>query len=165
MTNEGLEDLINYINTNREKIFEFITVDISKKEIVFYVKSFVLNCKIDNTNNFNNFYFIKNENIFIGLVQDGGSDLHWYLKKEYRGHGFMFNSLKEYIIPHIFTTREEIHITMNEFDTPDTYEKSKKLAEKIGFLMTEESGEFKSKLLKNNSSWPWRESKYILKKS
>jgi hypothetical protein len=142
MTNEGLNELIDCINYNLEKIVEIEKRDISKNETVFYVKKLVLNYNLDNSKKIEDLYFIKNTNkLFIGIVQDLGSNLHWYLKEEYRGNGSMFKPLKFYILPHIFSldeTKEELRITMDEGYTPETYEKSKALAEKLGFIMTEE---------------------------
>jgi len=160
MTNEGLNELIDCINFNLEKIVEIKKEDISKNGTVFYVKKIILNCDIDESRKFENLYFIKNiDKLFIGVVQNlykSNDELHWYLKEEYRGDGAMFKPLESCILPHIFyldEDKKELGITMDERSTPGTYEKSKALAKKLGFIMTEEK-DFPDYILKSIEKEP-----------
>lgn len=146
MTNEGLNKLIDWINCQQEKIIKLEIENISKDKTVSYVKKILLKSEIDKSKKASHFYLIKNINdLSIGIIQNGFSDLHWFLKKEYRGNGLMFNALKYHILPHIFNLypdKKEQKITMDERYTPDTYEKSKKLALALGFIMTEETNDY-----------------------
>jgi hypothetical protein len=63
----------------------------------------------------NKCYLIKDGNKnYVGIVLDMSHDLHWYIKKEYRGKGYLSKTLKEIILPHLLDIREEQQITISK---------------------------------------------------
>lgn len=63
----------------------------------------------------NKCYLIKDdEKNYVGIVLDMNHDLHWYIKKEHRGKGYLSKSLKEIILPHLLDIREEQEITISK---------------------------------------------------
>jgi hypothetical protein len=60
-------------------------------------------------------YFIKNaKNKYVGIVEDGGNDLHWYILPYNRGNGHLTKALREVILPHLLRDRDTQRITINE---------------------------------------------------
>jgi hypothetical protein len=83
------------------------------------------------------FYCIKNkENKYVGLVLDMDSDLHWFIKKEHRGNGYLTNALKNSILPYIFQNkRDEQRITINRNEIgANNFNSSQKVALSVGFV-------------------------------
>ena len=63
---------------------------------------------------------IKNkENQYVGIVLVMCNDLHWHLKKEHRGKGYLSVALNEIILPHLLTEREEQYITISRNNIGD----------------------------------------------
>lgn len=75
------------------------------------------------------FYFIHNsERRCIGAVYDmGASNLHVFVKPEYRRQGVMTTALQEVILPHLF--RDGLSEQRVTFNSPE----SRGLLEKVGF--------------------------------
>lgn len=154
MTNKDLNKFINILN--RKKVYDKkvkiqIKETINKENVfwgtIFYEKKSPF-CK-------DNYYFIKNKNKFVGIIQDRGNDLHWYLKKEYRGQGIMTTALKNYILPHILKNKKEQIITTDSREEQCLFEKSNNLALKIGFKKISEEIKYPDK--------PWSSKIYTYK--
>lgn len=83
-----------------------------------------------------NFFFIKNNDEYIGAVLLMCNDLHWYITPRYRGKGYLTNALKKIILPYIFDElgREEQKITITESEIgKENYKCSSNVALNIGF--------------------------------
>ena len=81
------------------------------------------------------FYFIKNaKNKYVGIVQDGGNDLHWYILPHHRGNGYLTNALRETILPHLLIDKVSQCITINEGHiSKKMADASEKVALSVGF--------------------------------
>ncbi|OEK06710.1 GNAT family N-acetyltransferase [Roseivirga misakiensis] len=87
------------------------------------------------------FFFIKNEkDIYVGAILDMGTDLHWYMLKEYRKKGYLTNALRVTILPYLFLEREEQRISISEGIGPVNHQNSKSVATKLGFRPMYETG-------------------------
>ncbi|XLS29203.1 hypothetical protein ACJD0Z_18650 [Flavobacteriaceae bacterium M23B6Z8] len=86
------------------------------------------------------FFFIKNENEkFVGAVLDMERNLHWYILEEERKKGYLTKSLKETILPYLFYIREKQRITIESSSGELNYMNSRKVAESVGFVPTNET--------------------------
>jgi len=109
MTDKSLNKLINTLNKGQRKEHIFIRKLDDKVDLV---KVFNNNPKLNDRINYydiipDTFYCIRENNQYIGIVYDMSNDLHWYIKKEHRGNGFLSKALKEIILPFIFRNRDE----------------------------------------------------------
>jgi len=88
-----------------------------------------------------NYYFIKDQKgYYVGIVHDMQTDLHWFVLSKYRGKGFLTNSLKEVILPHLFQDREEQLITIDEYHTGKKhFLASEKVALSLGFVKCDDT--------------------------
>jgi hypothetical protein len=138
MTTDGLDKFINIINGEISDKTVKIQIKQTLNKNVFFGVIFL---DVESKSAFNDcpYYFVKNDAKFIGIVQNGGSDLHWYIKIKYRGQGHMTKALKKYILPHILKNKEEQLITINEGAESCLFEKSEKLALRLGFKKINES--------------------------
>lgn len=83
-------------------------------------------------------YFIKNSSgVYVGAVNDGGSDLHWYVNPKNRKKGHLTKALKNTILPHIFKEKKSQLITISKGIL--YYENSLSVALAIGFTKTDEN--------------------------
>ncbi len=82
-------------------------------------------------------YLIKDaKKNYIGIVLDMSHDLHWYVKKEHRGKGYLTKSLKEIILPHLLDIREEQQITISKDEIGvQIFKASEKVALSNGFKL------------------------------
>ena len=82
-----------------------------------------------------NFYFIKNEEgIYVANIVDMRTDLHWYVEEKFRGHGYLTKTLKEVILYHLFQSRNEQRITINQDAIGDeNFKASENVALSVGF--------------------------------
>jgi len=154
MTDEYLNNLINTLNIKQRKEHIFIqrldrNVDLAK----------VFTDRLHITDNLNThdliadiFYCIKSDNQYIGIVYDMNKDLHWFVKKEYRGNGYLTKALKSCIFPHIFQNgREEQRITINKNEIGKTnFESSQKVAINLGFILEHNNKEKYEYILKSD---------------
>lgn len=102
MTNQALEKLIDDLNDGDAQGLIFIN---HLQENVYLGRVWT-DLPKGSSNNipYYTVYFIKNDEKFIGAVLDMGSqDLHCFLKTEYRGKGIICNTLKDIILPHLFS--------------------------------------------------------------
>lgn len=87
----------------------------------------------------NSFYFIKNaDGYYVAAVSDMSYDLHWFVLPKYRGKGYLTNSLKSVILPHLFQdNRSEQRITIDKSTIGEkNYSASLKVAKALGFIQT-----------------------------
>ena len=87
----------------------------------------------------NSFYFIKNtDGYYVAAVSDMDYDLHWFVLPKYRGKGYLTNSLKSVILPHLFQdNRSEQRITVDKNAIgKKNYSASIKVAKALGFIQT-----------------------------
>jgi hypothetical protein len=131
MTNEQLDKLINLLNDGG--ISNSTRIDILKPLSKGCIYTSVCDLKTKALNNTCPYYFIKNSDKYVGVVQNGGSDLHWYLKKAHRGKGLMTSALKNFILPHILSTKFEQLITIDGGEPQCDFIKSEKIALRVGF--------------------------------
>lgn len=115
MTEKQLEELVNELNSN-QKSPKFILMQIA--DDIFFGKVWQ-NLPWKNQIEFrgDKYYFINRPDFgFIGAVEAFVSDMHAYLKPEFRGLGIMCNALKETILPHAFwyNKTEEQRITIDK---------------------------------------------------
>lgn len=82
------------------------------------------------------FYFIKNhDGFYTAAVLDMENDLHWVVLPRFRGQGILTYALKETIMFHLFQTREEQKITINEDEIGrKNFKASVNVALKVGFV-------------------------------
>lgn len=82
-------------------------------------------------------YLIKDDGKnYVGIVLDMSQDLHWYVKKEYRGKGYLTKSLNEIILPHLLDIREEQQITISKNEIGvQIFGASEKVAISCGFKL------------------------------
>jgi len=103
MTNEDIESLIDSLNRNEfsDHIFRSRISD-----QVDYAKVWTEEPKGNMTNEGSySFYFIKNsEGTYVAAVADMCSDLHVFVKDEYRKKGHLCSAMNEVILPHISLT-------------------------------------------------------------
>lgn len=90
-------------------------------------------------------YFIKDEKgMYVAIVLDMSSNLHWFVLPKYRGKGHLTKALKETILPHLFQSEREVQrITIDENAIgEENFVASRKIAESLKFtLMKTENGE------------------------
>lgn len=143
MTNEQLDNYIDQLNSgdyNPETIFlSKISNDVlyariwtKEPEVTDQITGFP--CSYE-------FFFIKDENDkFIGTVLDMASDLHWYIKKEFRKQGYLSRALRQTILPFLFRSRTEQRVTIPVNDIgKEEYEKSRSVALSLGFKAVDEN--------------------------
>ncbi len=57
------------------------------------------------------YFLIKKDGKYVGIVYDGFSDLHIYIKQQYRGQTVLIKELNEVIIPYLLINRDEQNMT------------------------------------------------------
>lgn len=141
MSEKELNKILSSLNRNITKTKELMflrplseTVDYTK----FWDKSPKTQLKKHSCDIPYKCYLIKDtEKNYVGIVLDMSHDLHWYIKKEHRGNGYLTKSLKEIILPHLLDIREEQQITISK-DTIGLkmFSASEKVALSNGFKLT-----------------------------
>lgn len=136
MTEKQLEELVNELNSNQESP-KFILMQIA--EDIFFGKVW-FNLPWKNQTEFkgDKYYFINRPDFgFIGVVEAFDSDMHAYLKPEFRGLGIMCNALKDTILPHSFwyNKAEEQRITIDKALQGSYFEKVEQSALLAGFKL------------------------------
>ena len=83
------------------------------------------------------FYFFKDESDrYVGavLIMDTLDDLHAFVKKEYRRHGYLTSAMQKVILPHLLKNKEKQRITIDiDWLGEKNFRASKKSALKNGF--------------------------------
>lgn len=142
MTNRYLKSLIDKLNNNKAKGLIQIrplttTVDFAK----------VWTKKPKPTDNISfpdgpyKFYFIKNlDGLFVAIVLDMASDLHWFVDIKYRHQGHLTKAMKETILFHLFQDREEQKITIDENQIREKdFKASQNVALALGFVKADKN--------------------------
>jgi hypothetical protein len=137
MDNNQLEGLISYFS---DESFENGKFKIKQNSVISpNIRKVIANVFIDKTEapsdqiyNFEIFYLISFANKSAGIVyiMRNGSEIHWYLKPEFRSKKILFHELPT-IISDLFLEFKSLQLTIdskNEF-----YSTSRKLAEAYGF--------------------------------
>lgn len=136
MTEQGLHELLENLNSNNNTDL-IHSMPLTKN--VFFAKVWLeepsLSSRPSNKNGPDHFYFIKDEiNTFIAVVFDMVYDLHWYVIPEKRKRGYLIRNMRETILPHIFSTRKEQHITIDKDKIGlNNFVNSEKVALLLGF--------------------------------
>lgn len=130
MSNNELKYWINLLNANKFQDSIFIK---QIGENVFFGHAW--DKRPDGSQSIDNkhdVYFIRKEEMFVGCVYYGGSDIHIYTLPKYRRQGLMKRTLTRTILPHIFSFfNKEKQRATSEF--PNAI----KLLQQIGFVFTE----------------------------
>lgn len=153
MTDKSLNNLINVLNKGQRKEHVFIR---QLSDSVDLIKVFMDNPKMTDKKRFQDlipdtFYCIKNDKQYVGIVYDMSSDLHWYMKKEYRGNGYLTKALKEIILPFILRDKDEQRITISRYEIGDeNFKASEKVAISSGFKLQDEFNEKYEYIIKDN---------------
>jgi len=101
MTNDTIEKIIDALNYKQSNELIFMS-DISNNVVLAKVWIHEPKGNIGNEGSYT-FYFIKDDNgIYIGAVLDMSSDLHIFIKKEYRKKGYLSRAMNQIILPHLF---------------------------------------------------------------
>lgn len=134
MTAKQLDELIDELNSNPESP-KFIITKIA--EFIYFGK-FWLNLpweRLIECYGYNFYLIHSSNNNFIGIVSAGTSDMHVFLKPEFRGNGIMSKSLRETIIPHMFMYMEtdKLRITIDKEFHGKRFKSVEKSAELAGF--------------------------------
>lgn len=142
MTDKSLHSLVDNINSGntgstlifRRPLSQY--VDFAK----IWIKKPTANDNVISSDGPDHFYLIKNnEGICVAIVFDMLRDLHWFVLPQYRGEGYLTQSMKSTIIPHLFLSRDQQRITIDEMQIgPHNFKASQKVALNLGFIKREE---------------------------
>ncbi len=160
MTDKYLNNLINTLNKKQRKEHIFIRKLTSSVDLV---KVYTKTPKMTKNNNYYNlfpstFYGIKDDkNKYVAIVFDMENDLHWFVKREYRGNGYLTKALRSCILPYIFfkKKRDEQRITIEIQDNDinkEIFIASQKVAVKLGFILQNEKNEKYEYILKREDT-------------
>jgi hypothetical protein len=133
MTNDSIKELIDQLN-GVELDFPYVICNYQISDSVEYGK--VWENMISEIKSDTQFFFIKNENRYVGAVNIHQTDLHWYVLEQERNKGYLTNALKTAIIPYLFQSNEleAIRITIDpNSEISNNHLASVRVAEKIGF--------------------------------
>ncbi len=85
-------------------------------------------------------YLIQNSaGVFVGVVLDMENDLHWLVRRPFRGQGWLTTALREVILPHLLQTRAQQTICISiscGLDVADR-QASERVAADVGFVLLE----------------------------
>lgn len=134
MTDKQLEELIDELNSNPESP-KFILMQIAAD---IYFGKVWLNLPWENQIEYlgDKYYFINRQDFgIIGIIETTSSEMHAYLKPEFRGNGIMCRSLYETILPHSFWYNKsgEQRITIDKTLQGENFRKVEKSAILAGF--------------------------------
>lgn len=142
MTSEGLHKLLDNLNSkNNTNLIHSMPLTNNVVFAKVWLEKPSLSSRPSNKTGPDHFYFIKDENnAFIGVVFDMNYDLHWYVIPEKRKRGYLIRNMKETILPHIFSTRKEQHITIDKDKIGlNNFINSEKVASSLGFKKISDS--------------------------
>ena len=112
------------------------SIDLVNSDSSLYIKIKSLSRSVsiyENEHGYYN-YFVFFEEKSVGVVIGGCTELHWYLKPEYRGRGIMKSALRDYILPYLFEKCESIRITIKGTVEECSFDESLALAKSLGFI-------------------------------
>lgn len=135
MTNDNIEKYIDCLNRNEFGSTIFRT---SLSTTVDFAKVWPVEPVVNGESH--KFYFVKNEEgVYIAAVLDMYSDLHVYVKTEYRKKGYLSSAINEVILPDIGRTGREKQVVT--FEDPEIGEYC---VRNWGFFLVNESSAEKS---------------------
>lgn len=134
MTDKQLDELLDELNSNPESS-KFILIQVAV-DIYFGKVWFNLPWENQIENHGDNYYFInKTDYGFVGIVEASSSEMHAYLKPEFRKKGIMCISLHDSILPHSFwyNQTDKLRITIDQDFHGKRFRKIEKSAQLAGF--------------------------------
>lgn len=131
MTNTTLEKIIDNVNQNKYMEIQYAIISIDKKVDLYNINED--NCIEQNGKNFYDFYLIKGNNSslkYVGIIFDMVGDLHIFIKEEFRGKGYLQNTLNTSILPFLayYKNRDKQDLTFED-ETIKQY-----FIDKLGFM-------------------------------
>jgi hypothetical protein len=134
MTEEQLEKLVDELNTDPGSS-KFILTQI---DVDIYFGTVWFNLPWENQTEYrgDKYYFINRLDCgFIGAVEATNSEMHAYLKPNFRGNGIMSTALRETILPHSFwyNQSEKCRVTIDQNFHKKRFEEIEKSALLAGF--------------------------------
>ncbi|MFC4686930.1 hypothetical protein ACFO4P_08280 [Epilithonimonas pallida] len=153
MTDQSLQSLIDNLNSGNTGSYLIFRRPLS--QYVDFAKIWLEkpteDDSVTSSDGPDHFYLIKNnEGFFVAIVYDMRRDLHWFVLPQYRGKGHLTKSMKSTIIPHLFLSRDQQRITIDEMQIGSlNFKASQKVALVLGFIKSEEEDYI---LLKDHSS-------------
>src|SRR5690554_1884905 len=133
MTNKTINEIIGQLN-GEPLSSQYVICKYQISNTVEYAKIWDnMSSKIKSETTF---YFIKNEDKYVGAVNILASDFHWFIIEEARNKGYLTKALKTAIVPHFFenSEKESIQITIDETNEEiNNPTASKQVANKLGF--------------------------------
>lgn len=142
MTDKSLHSLIDNLNSGNTGSYLIFRRPLS--QYVDFAKIWIekptANDNVTSSDGPDHFYLIKNnEGVFVAIVYDMRRDLHWFVLPQYRGKGHLTKSMKATIIQHLFLSRDQQRITIDEMQIgPLNFKASQKVALDLGFTKSEE---------------------------
>lgn len=137
MTEKQLKSIIDRLNKGKLKEQLFLRPLVANVDFAYYWNEKptpeISICSGDGPYKF---YFVRDsDGRHVGCVLDMTSDLHWYILPIYRKNGYLSNALKSDILPHLFKTKKEQRITIDQsaLDEKDA-EASLAVAIRLGFI-------------------------------
>lgn len=130
MTTKKLRKTINEFNRG-DSLRDYYKLPLS--ETVAYVET--LWHKSDADLSPDSFYLIADESEnYAGIIEVLKDDLHWYMLPKYRGKGLLTGALKKFVLGHLFRTRNQIRITIDqEIIGRKNFLASSEVAQAVGF--------------------------------
>lgn len=134
MTEKQLDELINELNANPESP-KFILMQIA--EDIFFGKVWHhLPWKNQTEFRGDKYYFINRQDFgFVGAIEASDSEMHAYLKPQFRNNGILCTALRETILPHSFwyNKSDDQQITIDKSLHGANFEKVERSALLAGF--------------------------------
>lgn len=110
-TNEKLSSFIDSFNNGYES-FSAIRPLSSDVDYVEFVEDTDFDKEnFDKSVNWYSAYLIKLKNKYVGIIQDGGKDLHIYVKEDFRKKSNLITHLNDVIIPYILRKKDKQIVT------------------------------------------------------
>lgn len=140
MTNKDIKKYISWLNSGDKNDLIFTRkVGLNVDRAIVWPQNPVEKEGIFNNHMHFHFFFFKNEaGYYVGGVLDMGSDLHWYVLKDYRKQGHLSKALSQTILPYIFLEREEQLLSISPGIGKKHHSNSKKVATSLGFVAVDE---------------------------
>lgn len=137
MTEKQIIQLINKLN-RFPNYKDCVKIGIGKNVELAHIweKEVFSNSQIPDT-----YFFIKENEKYVGAVLDMSNDLHWVILPKHRKKGHLSKALKQVILPYLLeeTVRLEQKISIKRYEIGETnYQNSLKVALSVGFKLLDE---------------------------